>query len=360
LLAVAKTYGQAHVACSGPVLKKAQKEGSRFRLYFDFADGLSVRGGEPRCFYLAGADGNFRNAKAAIETNTMVVSCDSVPDPAFVRFAFTDTDSVNLFNGAGLPAVPFRTDSIPLLVRDVKIDIRADSLDNKRHLVLSCYDSACRIVFSLDGSAPGPGSPVYHRPLPLDSSVKIRARAYKGNIPSAIASESVYRKHLGQDHALTTVFPYSHNYTGGKNALLDGIRGSDKYYDGHWQGYQGVDFDGVVDLGTGYPVDSVSVSMLQDAGSWIFLPLGVEIWTSEDGVNFSKVEAVPSPLPDPPVEPYTRTWAWKRNVAGSADTAGQTAARYIRIHAKNIGRCPKGHPGAGDKAWLFLDEIIIN
>ncbi|NOR11849.1 MAG: hypothetical protein GQ545_01195, partial [Candidatus Aminicenantes bacterium] len=34
-------------------------------------------------------------------------------------------------------------------------------------------------------------------------------------------------------------------------------------------------------------------------------------------------------------------------------------ARYIRIKARNVGICPDWHPGAGGKAWLFCDEIII-
>jgi hypothetical protein len=34
-------------------------------------------------------------------------------------------------------------------------------------------------------------------------------------------------------------------------------------------------------------------------------------------------------------------------------------ARYVKIFAKNIGRCPAWHPGAGGKAWLFTDEIVV-
>ncbi len=34
-------------------------------------------------------------------------------------------------------------------------------------------------------------------------------------------------------------------------------------------------------------------------------------------------------------------------------------ARFIKIAAKNIGVCPKWHPGSGNKAWIFIDEITI-
>ena len=36
-----------------------------------------------------------------------------------------------------------------------------------------------------------------------------------------------------------------------------------------------------------------------------------------------------------------------------------TNIRYVKIKAQNIGVCPNGHPSAGGKAWLFVDEIII-
>jgi hypothetical protein len=34
-------------------------------------------------------------------------------------------------------------------------------------------------------------------------------------------------------------------------------------------------------------------------------------------------------------------------------------ARYVRVRAKNVGVCPAWHPGAGGKAWIFVDEIIV-
>ena len=36
-----------------------------------------------------------------------------------------------------------------------------------------------------------------------------------------------------------------------------------------------------------------------------------------------------------------------------------TDARYIKVVARNVGVCPSWHSGAGDKAWLFVDEIIV-
>ncbi|MEI7662346.1 MAG: sialate O-acetylesterase [Bacteroidota bacterium] len=360
--ALSKTYGKASLAYSGPVFNHCSREGNGFRIFFDFAESLETKGGKPVCFTLAGNDGKFRPAGAVIEGKTVVVSSESVPDPVYIRYAFSDTDSVNLFNQAGLPAVPFRTDTIPLLVRNVNIEIKTDSLENRRYLTLSCAEDGVQIHFTTDGSDPGIQSPQYLHRVLLDRPAKIRACAFKGPIASAISGEVDFLKHRGVDKQVATRFAFSPSYKGGKNALLDGIRGSAAFYDGQWQGYLGVDFEGTIDLGQRCRVDSVGVSALRDENSWIFLPLLVDISTSVDGVIFSKVAGFTTGKVQPQHEPSIRTYTWKRSPNQPGDGGGGKVSpeiRYIRIYAKNIGKCPKWHPGSGEKSWLFLDEITI-
>ena len=61
-------------------------------------------------FIIAGDDQQFFPATATIEGNTVVVSSPQVQHPTAVRFSFSNTAEANLFNKAGLPASPFRTD----------------------------------------------------------------------------------------------------------------------------------------------------------------------------------------------------------------------------------------------------------
>jgi sialate O-acetylesterase len=369
LLALANTYGKEHVYSTGPVINRIQKEGSRFRLYFDNADTLISQGGKPVCFTISGHDGRFRAANAIVEGKTVAVSCDSIPDPVNVRYAFADADSVNLFNRAGLPAAPFRSDSIPLLVRNVTAELFIDSLDHQRYLKLSCLDSSCQVHFTLDGSEPTVKSPVFQKMLMINKSVQIRACAYKGELASALAGKTTFLKHLGVDKRLAVTFQNSPKYTGRENALLDGLMGSEKYYDGQWQGYEATDFEGVIDLGKPCRVDTISLSVLQDVKSWIFLPVKVEISTSADGLFYSKVADF-TPVGEKTLrEPSVEAFTWKRKETGNeaiigsetAEVNGQPSSkvRYIKVYAKNTGKCPKWHPGSGDKAWLFIDEISV-
>lgn len=115
LWARAAVYGQ-DVVYSGPLYKSMQVEDKKVRLSFKHADGgLVAKDGELTHFQIAGDDGEFVPAKATIEGETIVVSSDQVEKPAAVRFAWDDVAEPNLFNDAGLPASPFRTDTFPMV-----------------------------------------------------------------------------------------------------------------------------------------------------------------------------------------------------------------------------------------------------
>jgi sialate O-acetylesterase len=72
--------------------------------------GLVAKEGPLKGFTIAGVDKKFVPAQAEILGETVVVSSPEVPAPAAVRYGWTNVPEVNLFNTAGLPASPFRTD----------------------------------------------------------------------------------------------------------------------------------------------------------------------------------------------------------------------------------------------------------
>lgn len=111
LLARAQTYGE-DIPCSGPLYDSYRVEGDAVRIGFLHTDnGLKTSDGGPvEGFYIAGADHKFHAAKAVIDGNTVVVSSDEVRFPVAVRYAWANNPVCNLYNGAGLPAGPFRTD----------------------------------------------------------------------------------------------------------------------------------------------------------------------------------------------------------------------------------------------------------
>jgi sialate O-acetylesterase len=110
LAARALAYGEP-IEYSGPLFAGAEfKDGAAVVSFTHVGGGLEARGGELKGFTVAGADQKFVPAKAVIEGEVVMVSSDEVAAPVAVRYGWTSVPDVNLFNAAGLPASPFRTD----------------------------------------------------------------------------------------------------------------------------------------------------------------------------------------------------------------------------------------------------------
>ena len=124
-------YGEK-INPNGPQYRDYRIEGDKIRVFFDGErqrgesqlvtgnERLNIPGGEVKGFAICGPDRVFHWADAVIEGNSIVVSCPDVKFPVAVRYAWGDNPECNLYNKAGLPAIPFRTDDYPnigILVR---------------------------------------------------------------------------------------------------------------------------------------------------------------------------------------------------------------------------------------------------
>lgn len=162
--------------------------------------------------------------------------------------------------------------------------------------------------------------------------------------------EPVRIDHLGSEGHLTLNTSYSSKYpAGGERALIDGIIGEVALLK-NWQGYEATDIDAIVDLNHVTHLNSISVHFLRDYNSWIFLPKSLIIEASSDGSNYIELKRF-NPLNAPELNEAARVPFIVDNI--------DEKYRYIKIIARNINVCPDWHYGAGGKAWLLADEIII-
>lgn len=134
LIARAKTYGEK-VEYSGPDFASMRVDGNKAVLKFTHAEGLHAvelvatdlrkngagyrvkpgsAGAAVTGFTVAGADRKFHNAQAKIEGDSVIVWAEGVSTPVAVRYGWADHPLCNLYNKAGLPASPFRTDDFPV------------------------------------------------------------------------------------------------------------------------------------------------------------------------------------------------------------------------------------------------------
>jgi sialate O-acetylesterase len=113
LCALANHYGKK-VVYAGPMFASADRLPGAIKIHFTHIDGgLVVKGAKLEEFSLAGEDHKWHWADARIEGDNVVLSSPDVPNPQEARYAWQSNPAATLYNGAGLPAVPFRTDKWP-------------------------------------------------------------------------------------------------------------------------------------------------------------------------------------------------------------------------------------------------------
>ncbi len=110
--ALGDAYGKTGLAYKSPLYEKMEQQKGKIVLYFTNTEGgLKTSGGKPTQFFIAGPDKQFVPAEVKLEGNKAIVSAKTVKQPEAVRFSFSNAGMGNVFNGAGLPLNPFRTDN---------------------------------------------------------------------------------------------------------------------------------------------------------------------------------------------------------------------------------------------------------
>ncbi|MDO5760611.1 MAG: GH92 family glycosyl hydrolase [Bacteroidota bacterium] len=143
---------------------------------------------------------------------------------------------------------------------------------------------------------------------------------------------------------------YSPLYTGGGNeALIDLKQGGTNWKLGAFQGYWGENVEAIIDLGSKQEVKQIGGNFAQEQKAWIFMPTKVEYYVSEDGKNFTLFETINNTIDEKEEQILIHTFF----------TTKPMNTRYIKMKAYNRMTNPSWHLSAGEKSWLFIDEIII-
>jgi len=136
----------------------------------------------------------------------------------------------------------------------------------------------------------------------------------------------------------------------GANVLTDGIRASSWFDDGYWTAVEGGDMEYLLDLGEIKQINNVSAGFLEAQSYWIFYPKNVELSLSLDGKSFSNSQII-------------KRTALKENdireIKNFSASFKNKKCRYIKMKAVGQKICPQWHKGAGGKAWVCADEIIV-
>ncbi len=158
-------------------------------------------------------------------------------------------------------------------------------------------------------------------------------------------------KHSANNRPVALVTPASPNYPGtGSAELVDGIMGDESDLKTDWLGFEGEDLIATIDLGKTMAIHELGLSSCQVTASGVFLPATIEFLGSGDGKAFQSIAIIKH---DIPINEATKNITLSTKIK-------PVKARYIRVHAKSLGTIPDWHPAKGRKAWLFVDELLVN
>ncbi len=247
----------------------------------------------------------------------------------------------------GLESRPVSSITEHLICPVPYLDAASGAFQETLIVSLKHYDPDLKMFYYFE-DFPVESAVPYTEPIELNHSTKINAFASSETYGrSRIVTASFFKIHHGWQ--VTVKNPYSNQYTaGGEMALVDGQHGGPNFRTGSWQGYQGVDVEVTVDLGEVTSIRKVSATFLQDQKSWIFMPERVEFAVADRNNDFQTIAVIENAIPDNTAEAVIKEFG---------KTGLASKARYIRMKAYSRGTCPDWHVGAGEKAWIFIDEI---
>ncbi|CAN5527306.1 GH92 family glycosyl hydrolase [soil metagenome] len=323
--------GNPQFAIGAPLFPKAVihlENGKNFQI---IAKGIS-----PENYYLKGNKNYTLSYDEIQQGGSRIFTMSPFPDSLSTSAA---TFPVTTMNGDLL--------SLPVIKSSAKIfrnKIRVELLN-------TVPGEQMKLFYTLNGKDPDEKSELYETPLLVDTTLTVKVIAIDKNGGKSGISSGTFHK-IPNNWSIWLFSKYNKQYhAGGEDGLIDGIHGDLAWKKGKWQGYQSQDFECMIDLKTIKPFHEITTTFLQDTRSWILLPKLVEYSISDDGINFSPCGSAYPVLVD-----SNYTVSIEHFTVKPKDLK---TGRYLKVKAYNYGKLPAWHQGAGDDAFIFIDEIEI-
>lgn len=200
------------------------------------------------------------------------------------------------------------------------------------------------IKFTTNNTEPTTESPTYLTPIQIDNSTTIKAAVFddKGKLLGNTFTQYInYHKGVGASIKIN-VEPNKSYPGSGANGLINGISGSDKRFgDKEWLGFWGDDVEIIIDLGENTNINNIKTRFYNGQGQWIYAPKKITIELDDTLLDY-------------------KTNSENELITNVKIGVGDKNSRFIKLTIPNYGIIPEGKQGAGNKAWTFIDEIMIN
>jgi hypothetical protein len=212
------------------------------------------------------------------------------------------------------------------------------------------------IRYTTDGSDPdSTTSPIYNSPLTVNGFTMVKAKAIRtGWYSSPVASFTFFKKGIKPSRAELINQPNEKYKGNGATTLSDLKKGlAENFGDAAWLGFREQPFAAVFYFDTAQTINSISISYNESVQSYLMPPAEVEIWAGDEKDKLKLLKKATVKQPTEKEKNVVR-------VEGLKIETPQAKYKCYKIIAKNVSKLPTWHPGKGDKAWIFIDEIFFN
>ena len=214
-------------------------------------------------------------------------------------------------------------------------------------LQLQTSAPAGEIHFTTDDQEPTAQSPRYTGPLLIEHGCVVKAGLFVGQARTQPLYTRQFDINLATGKAVTLASPPAGNYAPASPwGLTNGVAGSPRYNDGQWFGFSGTDLGATLDLGAPQRISVLGTNVLNYHWQKMWAPVELVFSVSTDGVTYQEV--------------YRQTNFPVNGINPVRAHIAPVQARYVRVRGVNQGIIPAGEYGAGGKAWLLLDELLVN
>jgi len=204
--------------------------------------------------------------------------------------------------------------------------------------------------YTLDGSEPTIKSPSFDDTLTIKKASIVKVTPFLHGVPYDKASSFTLVDNLAFGKPITFSNPVAPQYGAG-DVLVDGIMGSDEFYDGRWAAWHDSDFRATIDLQQATTFHAIDVNFLLRPNSRILLPKEVYFFVSMDGQNWTPLYTdTPTPDFSSPLRVQPISFVSPQPVT----------ARYVRVNAERTQSAPASYSGGAKNTWLFVDEIRVH
>ncbi len=231
-----------------------------------------------------------------------------------------------------------------------KVSSELKLFNNPMKITIQCDDSNAKVFYTLDGSEPTMKSRLYTAPFTIDESCVVKAKAFRNGVMSSFTAAKDFNRVIvkNTEFAKMPADRYSGNH---EIALMDGKKGEIGNWTENWLGFYGDDIDAVIELSKPQDFNTVNIGFALDANNWILLPTELMISVSSDGKTYT--EPVRASFPD-----YSNPKNLSIRTVARAAVKGKDV-KFIKIQAESPGILPDWHDYAGEKCWLFIDEVML-